>query len=89
MNMTSGRHCWEITRCEAKEYCLAYKRPDVACWDLVNELNDYRRIYKVCEDCIVYISKQENSFLSVQEIEAIMAHKGICPLDPKAIERHT
>ncbi|MEW6218504.1 MAG: hypothetical protein AB1634_03095 [Thermodesulfobacteriota bacterium] len=61
-------------------------QPDVPCWDVARALNDYRRIYGICEDCIVYLTKQENSILSPQDIETILARKGVCPLEDEARE---
>lgn len=84
MKGTSVRHCWDITNCRDKEDCPAFRRPETPCWEIARELNDYRTIYKVCEDCIVFLSKQTSCFLTAQEIESIMAHKGICPLDTEA-----
>ena len=83
MNKSNSCHCWDITKCQDKNDCPAYSCPEIACWEIAKELNDYRRLYKVCEDCIVYLSKQENSILSAQEIESILAHKGLCVLNPK------
>ncbi|RJQ71859.1 MAG: hypothetical protein C4519_19270 [Desulfobacteraceae bacterium] len=84
MKHLSARHCWNIMDCHGKEDCPAYKRPDIPCWEIARELNDYRSIYKVCEDCIVYVSKQKDCCLSSQELEVIMEHKGLCPLEPQS-----
>ncbi len=75
--------CWEITKCTKIKGCIARNRPEVPCWELARELDDYRTILNVCEDCIVYLSHQKNSVLSEKEIREIMEKKGLCVLAAK------
>ena len=75
--------CWEITKCAKIEGCLARKHQEVPCWELARELEDYRTILNVCEDCIVYLAHQKNSVLSEEEIRKIMEKKGLCALAAK------
>ncbi len=68
--------CWEIMKCEPKqaETCPAYHstRP---CWEIMSELDVCS--FTVCSDCIVYVTKQEDSIFSREEILSIMCQKGI------------
>ncbi|NOX21252.1 MAG: MerR family transcriptional regulator [Nitrospirae bacterium] len=52
--------CWEITECssERREKCSAYIDRSKPCWEL-NRLICNRESGKICEDCIVYISKKQ------------------------------
>ena len=51
--------CWEITVCseERKNKCSAYIDKTKPCWEL-NRMICNRESGKICEDCVVYISKQ-------------------------------
>ncbi len=67
--------CWEIMGCSQKESCLAAKNPDRPCWMIAGEQNDYRSAFAVCQDCVVFMLKHENTTLSGEEIHAIMDRK--------------
>lgn len=51
--------CWEITACseERKNKCSAFIDKTKPCWEL-NRMICNRETGKICEDCIVYISKK-------------------------------
>ena len=51
--------CWEITVCseERKNKCSAYIDKTKPCWEL-NRMICNRENGKICEDCVVYISKK-------------------------------
>ncbi|KAF0146009.1 MAG: MerR family transcriptional regulator [Nitrospirae bacterium] len=51
--------CWEITVCseERKNKCSAYIDKTKPCWEL-NRMICNKESGKICEDCIVYISKK-------------------------------
>lgn len=51
--------CWEITTCsdERREKCSAYIDKTKPCWEL-NRMICNRESGKICEDCVVYISKK-------------------------------
>jgi MerR family transcriptional regulator/heat shock protein HspR len=51
--------CWEITMCsdESKSKCSAYIDRTKPCWEL-NRMICNRESGKICEDCVVYISKK-------------------------------
>ncbi len=52
--------CWEITDCaqERRERCSAYIDKSKPCWELNRQICN-RESGKICEDCIVYISKMK------------------------------
>ncbi len=72
--------CWKITKCFNTENCPARERENIPCWELARELDDYRTVLNVCEDCLVYLSRHKNSVLSEAEIQDIMEKKGVCIL---------
>jgi MerR family transcriptional regulator/heat shock protein HspR len=51
--------CWEITECseERRNSCTAYIDKTKPCWEL-NRLICNRESGKICEDCVVYLSKK-------------------------------
>jgi MerR family transcriptional regulator/heat shock protein HspR len=50
--------CWEITECseERRNSCTAFIDKTKPCWEL-NRLICQRESGKICEDCVVYLSK--------------------------------
>jgi MerR family transcriptional regulator/heat shock protein HspR len=52
--------CWEITSCseERKETCSAFIDKTKPCWEL-NRMICNRESGKICEDCVVYLSKKK------------------------------
>jgi len=53
--------CWEITTCsdEKKSKCSAYIDRTKPCWEL-NRMICNTKCGRMCEDCVVYISKAKN-----------------------------
>ncbi|UCG77968.1 MAG: MerR family transcriptional regulator [Nitrospirota bacterium] len=51
--------CWEITECseERKSKCSAFIDKTKPCWEL-NRMICNKESGKICEDCVVYISKK-------------------------------
>lgn len=51
--------CWEITECseDRRNNCTAYIDKTKPCWEL-NRLICNRESGKICEDCVVYLSKK-------------------------------
>jgi hypothetical protein len=80
MEPKSDWPCWEIMKCEGTESCPARKHPDQPCWEIAGEMDDYRKAFNICKDCIVYMLKADNSVLTKQEMKAILDHKTECAL---------
>jgi hypothetical protein len=72
--------CWEIMQCEGTEDCPARKSPNQNCWEIASEMDDYRKAFNICKDCVVYMLKVENTVLSEQEMQTIMKQKSDCAL---------
>ena len=72
--------CWEIMKCEGTDDCPARKHPDMNCWEIASELDDYRKAFNICNDCIVYMLKADNSVLTKQEMQTIIQQKRECVL---------
>lgn len=73
--------CWNIMQC-GNEKCSA-RENGKACWEVADELDDYRSAMNVCSDCIVYLSMHHNGVLSREEIDEILLKKGVCILREK------
>ena len=72
--------CWEIMKCKGTDDCHARKRPDLNCWDIASEMDDYRKAFDICKDCIVYMLKADNSILTKKEMQTIINQKNHCAL---------
>ena len=72
--------CWEIMKCEGTDDCPARKNPNQDCWEIASEMDDYRKAFNICKDCVVYMLKVENTVLSEQEMQNIIKQKGDCAL---------
>ncbi|MBW2501968.1 MAG: hypothetical protein JRD39_03405 [Deltaproteobacteria bacterium] len=67
-------------KCTGTENCPARKHPDMNCWEIASEVDDYRKAFNICKDCIVYMLKAENSVLTKQEMQTIIQQKRECVL---------
>lgn len=72
--------CWEIMQCQGTDDCPARRRPAENCWEIALEIDDYRKAFNVCKDCVVYLLKSKSSTLSEREMQTIMKHKSECAL---------
>ena len=66
--------CWDIMNCQGED-CPARQQPDVNCWEIVQEMEDYRAEFNICRDCLVYVLKTGTAMLSEQEVVDIANHK--------------
>jgi hypothetical protein len=66
--------------CDTAQECPAKARLEAPCWEVARELDDYRTVMDICNDCVVHMLKTENSVLSKQEMQSIMKHKTNCAL---------
>lgn len=67
--------CWVIMNCSDDNKCPAKEQPHRDCWEIFSEVD--KKAFNVCQDCLVYLSRQEESILSRQEMDQIMTAKGI------------
>jgi hypothetical protein len=70
-------------QCINPDECPAKRNPAEQCWEIASDPGDYRKANNICRDCIVYMLKGDNSILSQQEIETILAQK----LPPKMLKK--
>jgi len=69
MTLLQELPCWEIMQCEEVEECPVWQRKDgTPCWETVKKLGDYRSSYEICNDCLVYLLKNQARLFSDQEI---------------------
>jgi len=61
--------------CAEDKKCLAKENPSRHCWEIFSEVDE--RTFNICQDCIVFLSRQETSAISTREMELIMDKKGI------------
>lgn len=67
--------CWVIMNCAADKKCPAKEDPSRDCWEIFSEVD--KRTFNICQDCIVFLSRQKISVISRTEMEQIMSNKGI------------
>jgi hypothetical protein len=67
--------CWVIMNCAEDKKCPAKLYPNENCWEIFAEMDSSS--FNVCQDCIVYITRQEDAALSPKEVEQVMLKKGI------------
>jgi len=79
MSLRSDWPCWEIMKCNESQECPAKEKSSKLCWEIIQEVDKYS--FHICEDCLVYVSKQKNSQFTKEEILSIMAQKGVQVLD--------
>ena len=68
--------CWEIMNCDDLE-CPARREPETPCWELAKRIESYSNISNTCQDCVVYILKEQASSLSNKELQEIIKQRGL------------
>ena len=68
--------CWEIMNCDILD-CLARFEPETPCWEIAKRTNSFNNVSNTCEDCIVYILKEEANLLSKKELHNIIIERGM------------
>jgi hypothetical protein len=59
---------------EQAKKCPAY-HSSKPCWEAMRELDVCS--FNICKDCLVFVTKQQDSIFSKEEILSIMCQKGI------------
>ena len=75
MSPYSKLPCWVIMNCADNKRCPAKEMPHRDCWEIFSEVD--RKAFNICQDCLVYLSRQEESILSRKEMDQIMLAKGL------------
>ena len=75
MSPYSKLPCWVIMGCAEDKKCPAKDNTSQDCWEIFSEVD--KRAFNICQDCIVFLSRQKMSALSITEMEQIMNNKGI------------
>ena len=74
MDSYSNIKCWEIMGCNNLD-CPARHEPELPCWELAKGVEDFRNISNTCEDCIVYVLKEEPFILGNKELQNIIIQR--------------
>ncbi len=69
------KSCWEVMQCKTPEKCAARQQKDTACWEAARQQNDYRAALNICQDCIVYLLRQDNTAFTKQEMSQILQER--------------
>ena len=79
-------------QCSGTENCPARKYPDTPCWEIAEKLWTSNSVTSICEDCIVYVIKTNESILTEEEMDDILRYRTavqveICPVCEKKSEK--
>jgi len=72
--------CWDIMNCTTKGCPARRFALEKECWEIVQELEDYRAEFDICRDCLVYVLKNGKAILSEEEMTAISERRVPCVL---------
>jgi len=67
--------CWEIMKCDNLE-CPARCEPDTPCWEIAEKVEAYHNTSNTCNDCVVYIMKDDSSLLKQKKLQKIIKQRG-------------
>ena len=68
--------CWDIMNCENLD-CPARQEPETTCWEIARRLESYHNVSNTCNDCVVYMLKEQSSALSKKELQSIIRQRGL------------
>lgn len=69
-------NCWDIMNCENID-CHARQEPETPCWDVARRIESFQNVSNTCDDCIVYIFKNELSILSTKKALNIIEQRSL------------
>jgi len=75
--------CWEIMHCDNLD-CPARREPDIPCWELARKVEAYHTTTNTCNDCVVYLLKDEGSIPGTRKLQDLirkresLKNKGTC-----------
>lgn len=83
--MGSFKHqeCMDVVQCEVFEYNLVNSQNKTSCWEMARQVKDFRYLYNICQDCIVYLFGQDNNVFTQNEMENILAKRNISSFDSR------
>ena len=76
MNPYISLNCWEIMNCDNLD-CPARSEPDKPCWEIAKRMGDFRNVSNTCQDCVVFLLKNNPTVLSEKELQEILRQKGL------------
>lgn len=77
MGLETMRHCWDIMQCDEEDSCPVRENKIAHCWEWMQKHTQFQSQYGLCAECIVFLSKNENTILAAGEIEQIMISRGL------------
>ncbi|MHB8789955.1 MAG: hypothetical protein ACYDBT_08745 [Desulfobulbaceae bacterium] len=77
MGLETMRHCWDIMQCDEEESCPVRDNKIAHCWEWMQKHTQFQSQYGLCAECIVFLSKNENTILAAGDIEQIMISRGL------------
>lgn len=65
--------CWEVLQNAGANECPANEICDKFCWQIIHEIDT--SLFDICSDCLVYLSRQNDTYLSKQMKLDIKMHR--------------
>lgn len=62
-------------RCNILDYCGESDTVQMHCWELARSKSDFRYVFNICQECIVYLYQYENGVISREDIEFILQQR--------------
>ncbi len=66
MDFSFRYNCWDIMNCDNQE-CHARREPETPCWEIAKRSNSFQNFSNTCDDCIVFIFKNNLTFFSTEK----------------------
>lgn len=71
MDVNNTQRYWEFEKSKRVVGFSSTEYPEKPCWEMANEVGDFRSAFNICADCIVFLLKNGTSLLSEEEIGSI------------------
>lgn len=71
------QYCWEIIQCGDNVSCPARSVTAKPCWEVMQAHSSFQCHYGLCEECIVYLSKSNDSMFSRKEMDEVMRNRRV------------
>jgi hypothetical protein len=75
-------YCWQIMQCGDDPPCPVRKQKISHCWEWMKKNVSIPCKYGLCEECIVYLCKNELSFFSRRDLEQIITWRSVAKKSP-------
>jgi len=69
---------WEKKTDKAINIFLNKEYQEKSCWEMAREHGDFRSVFNICEDCIVFMLRNGTTIFSEKELRSIEKRRVSC-----------